>query len=236
MIEFGENSPHKQARYLQYGISGLREFWLDVNGVAKMVLLSVNANGTVDLPEDFIAIIKIAVCGADGNLHHLGVNNNMCPISHDDCGEEKKTVGTTGGDWGCVNTDNDHFRNGENVGRYFGIGGGNNINGYYKIDKKNHIIILQHFAGDSVYLEYLGDMERNSDGMFEVHPYLYEAIKAFIFWKSIQRDRNRSANEKQLAYVDFNREQGRAWRRYTSFTKEDAMQVIRKTFTPTAKT
>ena len=54
-MEQGENTSHKIARYIQYGISGLREFALDFSGqTIKIAVLTVNSNGTVDLPDDYI--------------------------------------------------------------------------------------------------------------------------------------------------------------------------------------
>ena len=67
IIETGGGTEHKYARYLQYLISGLREWNLDASGIPKLVLLTVNDNKTVDLPDDYIAFICLAICGDDGN-------------------------------------------------------------------------------------------------------------------------------------------------------------------------
>src|SRR3990167_4579036 len=94
IIGIGDNTPHKYARFLQYGIETLRDLHLDVSGVAKMVSLDVNINGTVDLPDDYISELGVYVCGEDGNLHTLGRNRDMCPPSTDDCGELQANSGT----------------------------------------------------------------------------------------------------------------------------------------------
>src|SRR3989337_2224850 len=86
-LELGQSSPHQYLRFLQYGIATLRDLWLDVNGVPKFVTITVNANGTADLPLDFISELSVSICDTDGNRHRLGRNRNMCVADKDDCGD-----------------------------------------------------------------------------------------------------------------------------------------------------
>lgn len=235
LIESGEQSLHKYASWLQHGLSGLREFNLDVYGIPKIVTLTVNDNDTVDLPEDYIAHIRIAVCGNDGNLHTLGFNRNLCfPMKRNECGNITANTGTPGTAI-IENIDGGNWRNGQNLGRQFGIGGGTNANGYYRIDERNGFIALQGYSGGTITLEYLADLERNSTGEFTVHPYLVEAIKCWIFWKTLARNPRIPANQTLLAKQDFRAASNVAKRRMVSFTIEEAKQVIRKTFTMSPK-
>lgn len=233
LIETGESTLHKYARYLQYIISGLREFNLDTSGIPKAVLLTVNSNNTVDLPSDYIAYIRIATCGDDGNLHHLGHNPKMCYLETDDCGDLKKATGT--GEGSFSDAEGGHLRNDEAIGRYFGVGGGNNANGYFRIRPRDGYIELQGFDDSTVWLEYLADIERNEEGEFKIHPYLVEALKDWIQWKVIQRNIRMPANAKILAKQDYRNSRDIAKRRFSSFTIEAARAVIRKTFTMSAK-
>ena len=236
LIEQGDSTPHKVARYIQYGISGLREFSMDFSGqTIKIAVLPVNSNGTVDLPSDYIKYRRVATCSEDGNLHDLGWNPDMCSLAPDDCGNLLPNGGNNN-DTIFGYADND-FRNGEILGRQFGLGGGNNTIGYYKFDEANGMIILQNYKGGTLWMEYVADLQRNSNGEHEVHPFLYESLKAFIQWKNMQRNTTStfSANDKQLAYVDFKREKTIAIRRFQSFTISEAMAIGRKTFTQTPK-
>lgn len=233
LIETGENTLHKYARYLQYLISGLRDFNMDVSGVPKPVLLTINSNNTVDLPSDYIAFIRIAICGDDGNLHHLGHNPKMCHLETDDCGDLKEVSGT--GESAIADAEGGHLRNDEAIGRYFGVGGGNNQNGYYNIRSREGYIELQNFKGTTVWLEYLADIERNDEGEFEIHPYLVEVLKDWMQWKIIQRNIRMPSNAKIVAKKDYTDSRNIAKRRFASFTIEQARQVIRKTMTMSAK-
>src|SRR3990167_9608425 len=159
-IEQGDNSPHKIARYLQYGISGLREFALDFSGqTIKIAVLTVNANGTADLPDDYIKYRRLAQCDSDGNLHDLGWNPDMCSLAPDDCGDLAKNTGTNAGGVILGYSDND-YRNGEVLGRQFGLGGGNNTRGYYKFYESEGYIALQNYSGETLWMEYVADLSR----------------------------------------------------------------------------
>lgn len=233
LSEVGETTLHKYSRFIQYGISGLRDFHLDMSGVAKAVLLTVNDNQTVDLPPDYIAFIRIGICGDDGNLHHLGHNPKMCRLVTDECGNLEEVTGT--GESSFSDAEGGHLRNDESIGRYFGVGGGNNANGYYRIRSREGYIELQNFNGTTVWLEYLADIERNEEGEFVIHPYLVEVLKDWMQWKIIQRNLRNPANAKIIAKQDYLASKNIAKRRFASFTIEEARQVIRKTFTMSAK-
>lgn len=228
LIESGENTLHKYSRYLQYGISGLRQLNMDVSGIPKLIEIKINPNNTADLPLDYISFVKLAICGQDGTLHHLGFNKNLC-VHTDKCGDIIANNGTISGFTG--GGDEIHFRAGESVGRYFGVGGGTNRNGYYKLKESDGYIILNGILqGTRLFLEYLADIQKNEDGKFEVHPYIIETIKLYIAWKSMQFNIRLPANRSQLAKHDYNVERGKSQRRFASFTKEEALQTIRKTF------
>ena len=154
IIESGGATEHNYARLLQLAIKGLREIHIDVSGDPKAVYLTVSDNDTVNLPDDYINYLKIAVCDSEtGNVHSLGWNKQMClPRSYDDCGnisrpennvnQQGVSDGTSiGGVW--LGYDGGFSRNGEVVGGIFGIGGGANRNGYYRLDEANKMIVLQ---------------------------------------------------------------------------------------------
>ena len=61
-----------------YALRGLREMGFDVLQVVKSLKLSVNTSlGTVDLPDDFVDIVKIGIVGSDGLVYVFGQNKNI---------------------------------------------------------------------------------------------------------------------------------------------------------------
>jgi len=205
LLEMGETE-HKYMRFLQHGISCLRELNLDVDGVATQVILPITNIDTVILPKNYIKYRKIGLCGTDGSIHALAINNDMCMgKSYDNCGnpipkQPNSNAVSTGQVIGSFDSVVDNFRNGELLGRFFGAGGGYNPLGEYRIDKQNNVIQLGRIGSGirNIVLEYLADRTMVNDS-FMVHPYIIETVKSWIYWKSIQRNLRISLGEKQLA-------------------------------------
>lgn len=232
IIEFGGSDLNKFAQYFQYGVSGLRELNMDVSGVATVVEIAVTENDTAILPDDYINYIRIGVCGADGNFHSLGYNPSLSLKREvDSCGNVISCAGVAVGSndafigWeGFV----DNYRNGELVGRFFGIGGGNNANGQYRIDTFRGVIQLANLVTDtnSIVLEYLADLQK-IDGKFVVHPFIYETLKSWIYWKSIQRNASKGLGEKDMARQDYWLAYQNTARRFTSSTVSEWTEAFR---------
>lgn len=228
LIEKGDSSMYSYARCLQIAISGVREMSMDVNGVVKHVELPVLANGTVNMPEDFMDVIKVAV-HVNGSLHELSSTKNITPIlPKDDCGNDLPAQGSEGS-YLLHNYSEPHTRNGEVTGRYYGIGGGRNRFGNYRLDPDNGRILLNlsDFSITSIIMEYICDPSL-VDGELLVHPYQVEAVKAWIWWKDIQKKRNVPMGEKEMARVDYKRCKMMAKRRHKSFTLQDALETLRR--------
>jgi len=235
LIELGEGQSNKFARFYQFGVSFLREQNMDLSGVPKVVSLTIDDTDSINLPHDYLNYIRIGVCGRDGQIHSLGRNDNLClDKCFDDCGNPQSCDPNTaepttlsglvlsGEYWG------DNMRNGEVMGRFFGIGGGNNLNGYYRFDLPNGQI---HLGGLNLYttsivLEYLADVN-SIDGDFVVHPFLIEALKNYMYWKSIARERNRNASEKQMAMIDYEKSERLARIRFNSRNSNEWLEAFR---------
>jgi|TARA_R110000868_G_scaffold103241_5_gene284404 hypothetical protein len=208
ILENGEPEA-KRLRLTQIAMSGLREFHMDLTGTSKMVRLTKSSVNTLDLPQDYLQYIRIGICDRNGNLHNLGLNNNMCSAPfYDDCGNATtpQTLMTTSDRLTLINFTTDyaanHFRNGEMTGAFFGLGGGNNVNGYYKIDTQRWIIQLQGVDTQEIILEYLPNPEQmNEDGrmQYTIPQQCVDALKNWVYWKLIARNRSYSLGEKQMA-------------------------------------
>ena len=233
LIGAGDVTEHRYARLLTIAIKGLSQLHLDVSGVSKRVKLVLSDINTANLPNDYISFTKIGICGSDGNIHTLGWNPNMClPSIYDDCGNlTNPTSETTEVDSATgpifIPWEGGLTRNGEALGRIYGLGGGNNRYGYYKIDEVNKIIAFQSLSATEVWLEYLGNLS-DVDGNYEVHVYDTEALEAWIYWKDIEKNRTYGAGEKETARRSWKRERDIAQRRHSSFTLDQAKQVGRK--------
>lgn len=225
LIESGSMSEHKYARMLQIAISGLRELNMDVSGIPKTVYLDLDfSTYSVNLPEDFISHVFIGFC-ENGRMVSFGKNDAICTgNTYDDCGNLLISYQNTGN---AVLEIDGIYRNGEFIGGIFGLGGGNNANGYYKIDINSGRIFFSNINQSEILLEYLGSPQK-INGEHVIHEYEAEAIKAWMYWKEIYRDKNIAVSQKEAAKQEYIRNKGLAQRRRSSFTIEEALQSIRR--------
>jgi len=184
---------NQRARLYQIALSGLRELNTDVNGIVKIVVMPINSNDTVDLPNDFLNYSKIGILGGDGRIHCLNRDNsiNLAP-SFNSCGQQVATVNTLGVDapfyglpfagmfYGLINGDS----------AVFGIGGGNSSIGYYRLNRPTNQLYLANMnilSGTNIIMEYVADVS-SEEGDFEVHPFviLNTQMKLNLAWPHAQ--------------------------------------------------
>lgn len=231
LIENGDSNLNRYARFLQFGISGLREMSMDISGVPQTVIIDINSNNTANLPVDYINYTRIGIIGTNGQIRDLGINKDLLSsIVFNDCGNPMIPSSTSGpGDIvdGSVGFDSlgDNYRNGELMGRFFGIGGGVNANGYYNVKSAEGLIVLSNVAGTQILLEYISDIAK-ANGHFNVHPFLIEALKSYMFWKSIKMDFSKGLGEKDMAKNDFDMHKRQAIRRFSASTLNEWIQTF----------
>lgn len=233
MIEIGEVNTNNYVRYLQVAYSGLRELQMDVSGSPKVALLQVNSINTAPLPSDFINYLRIGVCDQLGNISDLGLNDSICfNHSFDKCGNPSvnapSQVPALQGFITMYPGYADNWRNGEMMGRFFGVGGGNNWNGNYRFDYQNNVIQFNNlpFGTTEVVLEYVADVSK-IDGQYQVHPFIVECLKNWIAWKSISRNANKGLGERELAEREYWRSYRQAKKRFTSRNLQEWLEAFR---------
>ena len=55
-----------------YALRGIREMGFDLLQRIRSIKLSTGANNTVDLPDDFVNLLKIGIVGSDGLVRVFG--------------------------------------------------------------------------------------------------------------------------------------------------------------------
>ena len=235
LIETGRTE-HRFVQALQLGIACLRELHYDVIGVPVIKELTVSEIDTVDLPNDYLNYIRIGYTDSYGCFREIGVNDGIAlNRTLDDCGKRiarKKSTddNSSSSNYNISNVEYSsvHYRNNENVGRYYGLGGGNNLNGSFKIDKNyQQIQLSQYKGGATVTLEYLADPNK-TDGEFMVHPFAVETIKSWIDWKLTENNANIGAgvSERKRQLYGGNKKLLRS--RMSSKSVQDLLQAFRK--------
>lgn len=238
-----------------YALRGIREIGFDISRRIQSIKLPVTtSNNTVTLPDDFVDIIKLGVVGADGKVYVFVQDSNInmsqayaknaagstFDTDGDGVLDRVDSKGATAG-FGSGESLNDGFdsyifRNfiyGTDEGGLYGLGGGHKL-GYYRMNlDQNRIELDTDNNYSEVVVEYISDQARASNPV--VHVYAEEALRSYIYYKVIERKSNVPMAEKQRARSEYYNELRKAKSRLSNFTKEEALQVIRRNFRQSPK-
>lgn len=229
-----------------YALRGIREMGFDVSKVVKSLLLPVESNGTVVLPDDFVDFVKIGKVGADGLVYVFGQNKNLNqPMKYkkdsngnvvapgNDGMHEREDAKVT------VNINSDYteftFRNfmEQGAGRpLYGIGGGK-YSAEFRINLEQNRIELASSGIDEVVVEYIADEARAENP--SIHVYIESAIRSYIYYRLIERKSNVPAGEKARARREYFNERRLAKARMNSVTKSEILKTVRSNFKQSPK-
>ncbi|MES3018135.1 MAG: hypothetical protein V4721_10160 [Bacteroidota bacterium] len=235
----GESQNNLFPRIYAIAVSGMRELHMDVNGLVKIAELTINDTDTVDLPSDYLQYSKVGLCGADGRIHSLGLDNDLClNKAYNDCGARIAHSAFPSNN----NISNENLLFGDsvliagaynNTGGFFGLGGGNNDNGYFRYDRAANQLLLANMRipSESIVLEYISDLTATEDGDFIVHPFEIECIKRWISWRYVLDNNNVSGGEKMSRERLFYLARTKMNKRYNSSTIQEWAESLRKSNT-----
>lgn len=243
-----------------FALRGIREFGFDVQPSVRSLKRTVQSNNTIILPDDFVDVIKIGTVDENGIVRAFAENKNIniSQIYLDD-GSINASLQGGGDDWQQTGnrrvvkdneisnreddlTATNSEANNEDIdwyifenylyqgslGRMYGLGGGK-LRGTYRINYDQNRIEIDTEAGvTEVVIEYISDAARSTDPV--IHVYAEEALRAFIYYKIVERKSSVPAGEKQRARQEYYNERRKARARLSNFTKTEAMNVIRRNF------
>ena len=192
LIDAKDSSSQEFRRLYNIGVRGLREFNSDVVGTFVTALLPVNANKTVDLPPDYINYSKMGVINERGEIVTLRLNQQLSNYNDGHALKQDRfenvpslqTVTSPGVPYGYPFIYFNFFVSNQSY-NLFGIGGGGQDIGEYKVDEGCNVIILgPYFQWDKVLFEYLSDgMDCECDD-YMVDSRAAEAMVSYMRWKS----------------------------------------------------
>lgn len=236
MIFKGDESEANYNQCYNAGVRGLRDLRFDVSGTPVVKEIQLDANGSCDLPLDFVKLVKVGLINEHGELISYGENSSLALQQNtNDCGEP-----TT---WGnqLADTDIGHNYNsqqgftqtthtnqhGETIGRFYGVKERVAI-GEYKVDiERNKLQVSSTTSRRSVVMEYMSDIGKKG-GDYVVHPFLEDAVISYIAWKTVQFRRSFPRGEKEMLKMDYHNEKRKAGLRFSSRDIAILMQYARK--------
>lgn len=232
-------------------LRGLREFGFDMLKIVKSIKLPVNKSlRTVNLPDDYVDIIKIGYVGSDGLVYIFGHNKNINysqiyvtdasgnPIDSDGDGvydrvDNKGTIELTQSVKGYDQYIFRNFLYDNSYGAVYGLGGGH-YNGEYRVNhEQNRIELAVGDTIDYVVIEYVADEARSSNP--SVHIYAEPALRSYIYYRLVERKNTVPLGEKARARQEYYNERRLANARLKSFNKDEAFKTIRKNFKQSPK-
>lgn len=225
-VMIDDTSYDKDAQIYQLrllALQGLRELTFDAEQIVKAIDKVVGSNLTTSTPNDLVDIKRIGFLDDDNIFHPLSKDVNLSLSA----GTESDRIGGS-----KDHEDNPYYHT--DLGKKFGVGGGQNSLGYYRHNRyNNNIYFSSNLKGKTVLLEYIADTATFTNP--KIHVFCEEALRCYVYYKYIQRKRGVPANEKQMAKRAYYNEKRLARARMMNFSKEQAMQVSRKAFKQSPK-
>lgn len=128
-------------------LQGLRELTFDVEQKVKTTTITVDSTTLqCTLPVDYVKLNRIGYRGDDDEFHPLGNNPNLVLDA---------SVSSQVGDE-AYDENNPYYHT--DIGKKFGVGGGKNSLGYYRINRQDGTInFSSDLTGKTVFLEYISD-------------------------------------------------------------------------------
>lgn len=233
LIEQDRDTKHYYLPYLHLAIDGLTELNWDVAGATKMVTLTPDNQGVIHLPEDFVKEVRISALANDNTLIPLSRNNDIFKTV-DNCGDyagnqAPNIVGAANDNGFGFDTGNEHFSNGQFIGRYYGVGGRSTAGEFTINREKGEIWLGMYVNARFVILEYIGYLPERVGGNFIVHPFLKEPLMNWIHYAS----RRRKASPSEVEYLHKRYIDSKNWarQRFWNMDFTEVLDIARKNFT-----
>ena len=219
--DYGSNASDYMLR--QYALRGIREFGFDIAHTIKTVLLDVNQSlGTVDMPSDYVDMVKMGQLGNDGLVYVFAENPNMNLLPDQPADAIPDYL---------LGFDSYVFRNfvyESTMGLLYGLGGGQGA-GEYRVNWEECRFEISLLSDTTqVVLEYISDAAKSSNPCVPV--YAEEALRAYIYYKTVHRKSSVPVSEKQRARAEYYNERRLANARLKSWNKFDALSTSRRNF------
>jgi len=237
LFKKGDGSSHGYMRAKAHGIDCVAELYSDAAQEVKTTKIAMTSLKTIELPKDFVALVKIGVQVGDKVRVFLRDNQIATYFDLDDCGD--KTANVSASPTVDESEPSFYFANyvnnyGESKGGFFGYANGS-IGEGYKINGKT-IYFNSDVDTTDVYLEYVSSGFNPSEET--IVPAAFErAVEAYINWKLACYDRFRGPSSadaigwQRIYGKEFNK--GKA--RIHSLSVEDILYASRTGYTLTTK-
>ena len=241
----------KVSRFLRLAVQELHLYLIPK--AIKSVVLEVNSNMTLDLPQDFQTLSKVGVCCDDGRIRLIGRQDDRCIPGQEpvfDCCECENELATATTPTACCASCTFHNVNCDQsidsfTERYLGLSGPfvNYLygmtpkmwrSGTYRMDERNNRLIMGDgtdvYPGAEIVIEYNAAL---SDEQFDLIP--KKAVPALMYKTAsmVKADKNPGAAERE--FQQFKIHYRLLKKTYETYTLEDYVAALRGTYKSSPK-
>jgi hypothetical protein len=233
MLMRGLDSMHMFPKYLQYGISAMRDMHFDVSGVPNAATISLQeGSSAVVLPENLVKLLRVGMVNSEGMIVEIHPTDKLVvgtDGAYSQSNPNRAINATDSYSLGAYSTPDlsTHVTRGEVYGRYYGNEGGSVYK--YRLSRSQNVIQFSSNVSGDIVIEYLASPEK-VDGQHMVHEFIVNAVHAYIDWASIKFKRNIPANEKVRAHSYYVTEKHNSRVRFMTLTIGNIINESRKTF------
>lgn len=239
ILETGDTSQHNYARFYRFGERALQELSLDVKYKVKTIVYNPDPSTmSYPLPKDYVDYLRIGT--VKGNqIIPFGINTDIAfNRQFTNCGAVADYANfpyNNYGDyvWGAYASGGvypPHSINGEVIGAYSGLGGGQRL-GYYRIDEQYGVIQFSEIAlRGEIYMEYLVSVSPQENGELSLSEFDAEAVLAFISWRHAQNNKSFSPTEAERRKNEYYNQKRLAKKRHRRPNIQELLQAIHKSF------
>ncbi len=224
-LDSADQSSHQFRRLYNIGVRGCREFNLDITGQFKTVLLPVNPNKTVTLPQDYLTYSKMGIVNERGEIITFTKNEQLSQyhaiytqqVERNEGVPELTTIGNYVAPLPYPYLYSNYWNGGTSY-NLFGLNSGTANITEFDIDEGAGVILLnQHTRYEEMLLEYLSDGYDELADDYEIDVRAEEAFICYLRWKQatdlikkfsasqIREYKNEYYRERKLAKMRINK-------------------------------
>lgn len=222
--------------FMVYAKDALRESAFDELLIINTKKLVVNAQNSVDLPNDYVDFVNVGVQSGQ-NVKPLVETDKINPLVARTSTFQPTTYGAL-----ASNANNQIFFGtlypfyyntvywndfGEPMGRMFGLGAGVQDDVFSVFPERGQIQLTERLSIDHIILEYISD-GMTADAATKVTPYAYECISSYINWQHKEGNRTYGEGERERAKEEYISQRMVLRARKSDLTMERVIRTFQK--------
>lgn len=221
-------SMHWYLQFLKYGSDCIRELSIRTLKKVSTKVLTVSANGTIDLPADYVAWVRVGFLRGQYVVPLVQGKGSYFQLSHEGLSAEQ-TEKSWLSTW--LNNTNEW---GEQMGGVYGYGAGAETDIFQEMKERGQIQVSKELAGRELVLDYISNPS-TCDNITRVDVLAQATIEQYIVWQMKEHARHYGKNEAKDEERMYWNEERHLRARMNPLTEEDFLRMMRRGYKSSIK-